>query len=92
LVLLSLWRDLHIIECQLDELWSFVHTKQHHVPFARLDDDTYGEAWVWIAFAPMWRLVVAFVIGQRTQQSADLLLERVLHVTDAPMPFFTSDP
>jgi len=28
-------------------------------------------------------LVVAFVIGKRTQQSADLLLERVLHVTDA---------
>ena len=46
---------------------------------------------MWIAFAPVWRLVVAFVIGKRTQQSADLLLERVLHVTDAPMPFFTSD-
>ena len=30
LVMLYLWRDLHVIECQLDELWSFVHTKQHH--------------------------------------------------------------
>jgi hypothetical protein len=39
----------------------------------------------------MWRLVVAFVIGKRTQKSADLLLERVLHVTDAHMPFCTSD-
>ena len=29
LVMLYLWRDLHVIECQLDELWSFVHTKQH---------------------------------------------------------------
>jgi hypothetical protein len=47
---------------------------------------------VWVAFAPGWRLVVAFVIGKRTQQSAHLLLDRVLHVTDAPMPFFTSDP
>jgi len=46
---------------------------------------------VWIAFAPVWRLVVAFVIGKRTQQSADLLLERVLHITDAHIPFFTSD-
>ena len=43
------------------------------------------------AFAPVWRLVVAFVIGKRTQQSADLLLDRVLHVTDMSMPFFTSD-
>jgi hypothetical protein len=89
LVMLYLWRDLHVIECQLDELWSFVHTKQHHVPFARLYDETYGDAWVWIAFAPVWRLVVAFVIGKRTQQSADLLLERVLHVTDA---IFRSSP
>src|SRR5262245_32165321 len=32
LVMLYLWRDLHVIECQLDELWSFVHTKQHHLP------------------------------------------------------------
>jgi hypothetical protein len=44
---------------------------------------------VWVAFAPVWRLVVAFVIGKRTQQSADLLLDRVLHVTDAHIPFFT---
>ena len=83
LVMLYLWRDLHVMECQLDELWSFVHTKQHHLPFARLSDETYGDAWVWVGFAPVWRLVVAFVIGKRTQQSADLLLERVLHVTDA---------
>jgi hypothetical protein len=89
--MLSLWRDLHVIACQLDALWSFVHTKQHHVPFARLYDATYGDAWLWVAFAPVWRLVVAFVIGKRTQQSADLLLDRVLHVTEAHMPFFTSD-
>ena len=89
LVMLYLWHDLHVIECQLDELWSFVHTKQHHLPFARLYEETYGDAWGWVAFAPVWRLVVAFVIGKRTQQSADLLLDRVLHVTDAHIPFFT---
>ena len=53
LVMLSLWRDLHVMECQLDELWSFVHTKQHQLPFARLYDETYGDAWVWVAFAPV---------------------------------------
>jgi len=90
LVRLYLWRDLHGIECQLADLWSFVHTKQHQLPFARLYDATYGDAWVWVAFAPVWRLVVAFVIGKRTQQSADLLLDRGLHVTDAHIPFFTS--
>src|SRR5207247_6643106 len=46
---------------------------------------------VWIAFAPVWRLVLAFVIGKRDQAGADLLLARVAHVTDDSIPFFTSD-
>jgi IS1 family transposase/transposase-like protein len=90
-VMLYLWRDLHVTECQLDELWSFVHTKEHNLPLAKLWDETYGDAWVWVAFAPIWRLVLAFVIGKRAQDSADLLLQRVLHVTDEHIPFFTSD-
>jgi transposase len=31
-VLLSLWRNLSVTECQLDELWSFIHTKEEHLP------------------------------------------------------------
>ena len=91
LVMLYLWRELHVVECQLDELWSFVHTKELNLPFAKLEDETYGDAWVWVAFAPVWRLVLAFVIGKRTQSNADLLLKRLIHVTDDHIPFFTSD-
>lgn len=90
-VLLSLWDQLPVRECQLDELWSFVHTKEHNLRAAKLCCDSYGDAWVWIAFAPNWRLVIAFVVGKRTQAEANLLLERVAHVTDAQIPFFTSD-
>jgi IS1 family transposase len=50
---------------------------------AKLYDETYGDAWVWVAFAPLWRVVLAFVVGKRTQERAELLLERVVHVTDA---------
>jgi hypothetical protein len=46
---------------------------------------------VWIAFAPGWRVVLAFVIGKRDQAGADLLLARVAHVTDDSIPLFTSD-
>jgi hypothetical protein len=45
---------------------------------------------VWLAFAPEWRLVLAFVIGKRTQAYADQPLARVRQVTDAHIPFFTS--
>jgi transposase-like protein/IS1 family transposase len=90
-LMLYFWRDLHVSECQLDELWSFVHTKEAHLPGAKIYCDTYGDAWVWIAFAPVWRLVLAFVIGKRDQAGADLLLARVAHVTDDFIPLFTSD-
>jgi IS1 family transposase len=46
---------------------------------------------VWIAFAPVWRLVLACVIGKRDQAGADGLLARVAHVTDDAIPLFTSD-
>ena len=91
LVTLYLWSNLPISECQLDELWSFVPTKEDNLPGAKHYCETYGDAWVWIAFAPVWRLVVAFVIGKRTQESANLLLARVARVTDTPIPFFTGD-
>lgn len=93
-VLLSLWHNLAVQECQLDELWSFVHTKEQNLPGAQLYCETYGDAWVWLAFAPAWRLVLAFVIGKRIQANADLLLLRVLQVSDpslATLPLFTSD-
>jgi len=91
LVMLYLWQGLSVTECQLDELWSFVHTKEHNLITAKLVCETYGDAWIWLAFAPVWRLVLAFVVGKRTQASANLLLERVAQVTDERIPFFTSD-
>lgn len=91
LVVLSPWRELTVTECQLDELWSFVQTKDQNLPMAQQGCGTDGDAWVWVAFAPEWRRVVGFVVGQRTQAQANLLLERVVYVTDDHVPFFTSD-
>jgi IS1 family transposase len=89
--MLYLWDALPVTECQLDELWSFVHTKERHLATAKRCCDSYGDAWSWLAFAPLWRLVLAFVVGKRTQESANLLLSRVVHGTDERVPFFTSD-
>jgi len=91
IVMLYLWHNLHVTECQLDELWSFIHTKEYNLPSAKFFHESYGDAWVWLAFAPVWRVVLAFAIGKRTQKNANLLLDRVAHVTDEHIPFFTSD-
>jgi IS1 family transposase len=91
IVMLYLWDALAVSECQLDELWSFVHTKQRQLSTAKRCCDSYGDAWIWLAFAPTWRLVLAFVVGKRTQECANQLLSRVVQVTDEHIPFFTSD-
>ncbi|MDZ7621663.1 MAG: IS1 family transposase, partial [Candidatus Competibacteraceae bacterium] len=85
-VMLYLWHDLHVRECT-DE-YGFHPTSRI---VAKTYSQTYGDAWVWLAFAPEWRLVLAFVIGKRTQAYADQLLARVRYVTDTHIPFFTSD-
>lgn len=90
-VMLHLWQRLPVTECQLDELWSFVHTKERNLATAQQLCASSGAAWVWVAFVPLWRLVLAFVVGKRDQANANLLVERVAAVTDEQVPFFTSD-
>ena|SRR5947209_4495942 len=60
------------------------HYQEAHLPGAKIYGATYGDAWVWMAFAPVWHLGLAFVIGKRDQTKADLLLARVAYVTDTP--------
>jgi IS1 family transposase len=90
-VMLAFWQRLPVSECQLDELWSFVHTKDRNLANASRCCAEYGDCWIWLAVAPRWRLVLAFVAGKRTQPQANLLLRRVVAVTDGTIPFFTSD-
>jgi IS1 family transposase len=85
------FHDLHMTECQLDELWSFVRKKEKRLsPIERLLTH-YGDVWVWLAFVPPCRLVPAFVVGKRNQEQADLLVRRVQAASCGYIPFFTSD-
>ena len=86
-----LFDNLHISECQLDELWSFVYKKERRLTAAEKVLNHYGDAWVWIAFAPDWRLVLALVVGKREQAQANLLIEQLKAVSCGHIPFFTSD-
>jgi hypothetical protein len=47
---------------------------------------------VGMALAPVWRLGLAFGVGKRPPARANRLLERVVQVTAADIPCFTSDP
>ncbi len=85
------FRNLHLRECQLDELWTFVYKKEDQLdPVERLLG-VYGDAWVWIAFSPICKLVPAWVVGKRSLHNARKLVFRLKSATDEHIPFFTSD-
>ncbi len=85
------FRDLHLSECQLDELWTFIYKKERQLtPLEKLAE-VYGDAWVWIAFSPVCKLVPAWVVGKRTLPYARRLVFRLKSATDGQIPFFTSD-
>ena len=50
-----------------------------------------GSIWVWLAFAAEVRLILALVVGPRTQASANELITRTASVLVGPLPLFSSD-
>jgi IS1 family transposase len=47
--------------------------------------------WMWVAFAPSCRLIVAFVLGPRKQYIADELVTLTAKRLSDPLPLFVSD-
>jgi len=85
------FRNLHLSECQLDELWTFVYKKEDQLDPVEQLLGIYGDAWVWIAFSPVCKLVPAWVVGKRSLQNARKLVFQLKSATDEHIPFFTSD-
>jgi hypothetical protein len=56
----------------------FYPYQQENLPWAKQYADTDGDAWVWLALAPVWRLALGFVIGKHDQASVNRLLEQVV--------------
>jgi len=86
-----LLKNLSLQECQLDELWSFVHKKEKNLTPLEQILTEYGDAWVWVCFEPNWKIIPAFVVGKRIQENANLLIAKTAGVSDGRKPLFTSD-
>jgi len=62
-------------EVQFDEKWSFVSKKEKHCDRQNADDDDSGDCWDHVALDPESRLVVSLVVGRRTEDHTQLLVE-----------------
>jgi IS1 family transposase/transposase-like protein len=88
-----LLRDLPVTQVQLDEMWNFIRRK--HAQQAGPDGESSelsadGRQWVWISFAPEYRLILAAFVGPRTFDSALQLIQLTAAVV-LGVPCFFSD-
>jgi IS1 family transposase len=88
-----LLRDLPVTQVQLDEMWNFIarkHACETDEAGDSLPEGTDGRQWVWVSFAPEFRLMIAAVVGPRTLATA----KEVVATTKArvaEIPAFFSD-
>jgi IS1 family transposase len=72
-------------------VWSFVGKKEKNLdPIEKLQGQL-GDAWIWIAFDAVNKVVLASVVGKRTAHHAVGLVEEVKRVTAHMPTLFSSD-
>jgi len=86
-------RELPVTQVQLDEMWSFIarkHAKEADLSGESPDYSEQGRQWVWISYAPEFRLMLAAFVGPRTLSSALSLIQMTAAVVIG-VPCFFSD-
>jgi hypothetical protein len=88
-----LLRNLSVTQVQLDEMWNFItrkHACETDAAGESLPTSEDGRQWVWVSFAPEFRLMIAAIVGPRTLDTA----KEVVVATQARVagiPAFFSD-
>ena len=83
---------------QVDEIWQFCYAKEKNVPQDRKGQFGYGDVWTWVALDADTKLVPCWVIGDRSADSASLLMRdlasrlryRVQLTTDGHRAYLTA--
>jgi IS1 family transposase len=86
-------RLLPLAQVQLDEMWNFIerkHARETDAAGESLPDGEDGRQWVWISFAPEFRLMIAAVVGPRTLDTAKAVVAAT-KARVAGIPAFFSD-
>lgn len=90
----ALLKELPVTEVQLDEMWSFVQRKvSEHAADGEQEspqDAEDGRQWVWLSYAPEFRLILAAVVGPRTSETALTLIQKTARIVSG-IPAFFSD-
>lgn len=68
-------RNLPCKRIQLDEIWSFVYSKQDNVKHAKTPPANAGDAWTWTAICADTKLLISTLVGRRDTDYALLFVD-----------------
>jgi hypothetical protein len=88
-----LLRALPVTQGHLDEMWNFIerkHAGETDTAGESVPDGEDGRQWVWLSFAPEFRLMIAAVVGPRTLDTAKAVVA-ITKARVAGIPAFFSD-
>jgi IS1 family transposase len=88
-------RGVKASRIQCDEIWSFCYAKAKNVPTAKGAPEGAGDVWTWTAIDSDSKLMVSYFVGDRTSESAIVLMDdlrarlanRVQLTTDGHKPY-----
>lgn len=94
-------KTFHNLTCkriQCDEIWSFCYAKQKNVPPEKQGEFGYGDVWTWTAIDADTKLVLSWLIGDRSAETACVFIKdvslrlkhRVQLTTDGLKPYLTA--
>jgi len=76
---------------QLDEVWSFCYAKQKNVPAELQGTPGIGSVWTWTALDADSKLLISFLVSDRSQEAADALIADLKSRTPGVRMQLTSD-
>ena len=68
-------RGVKASRIQCDEIWSFCYAKDKNVARAKAAPDGAGDVWTWTALDSETKLMVAYFVGDRSSESATILMD-----------------
>ena len=68
-------RNVKASRIQCDEIWSFCHAKHKYVASAKAAPEGAGDVWTWTALDADTKLIVSFFVGDRSGESAMVLMD-----------------